>query len=253
MSDRITALMVDDEKGGREVLRNLIGKFCPEIRIVGEAENVEAAFQQINEKKPQLVFLDIQMPRASGFSLLKQFDPVPFEVIFVTSFDQYAINAIKFSALDYLLKPVEIEDLQQAIKKAVRSIEMKTSSNPQFINLLHNLETDLHDRKIAVHIGENVRLLSEFQIAYIEGDGRYCNISMDNGDSYTTARYLKDFEDYLGQGSSFVRISKSYLLNAKHIRQYSKGEPCIIEMQNGKVFEVSRRKKQEVMEKLRNR
>src|SRR5687767_7581205 len=105
--EKLTVILVDDEKKNREVFRNLLTNFFPEVDILGEAESVETAFELIGRVKPKLVFLDIQMPRSSGFNLLKKFDPVPFEVIFVTSYDQYAITAIKFSALDYLLKPVE--------------------------------------------------------------------------------------------------------------------------------------------------
>src|SRR5438128_556965 len=115
MKNKIRTIVVDDESHSREVLRDLLESFFPEIELVGEAENVEGAYKLINEVEPQLVFLDIQMSRQSGFNLLKKFSEVPFEVIFVTSFDRYAINAIKFSALDYLLKPVEVKDLGEAI------------------------------------------------------------------------------------------------------------------------------------------
>src|ERR1044071_2325981 len=109
--EKIKTILVDDEQDSREVLTELLLDASNEIEVIGEASNVDEAFKLINEKDPQLVFLDIQMPRANGFALLKKFEQVPFEVIFVTSFDQYAINAIKFSALDYLLKPVEPDDL----------------------------------------------------------------------------------------------------------------------------------------------
>lgn len=248
---KITTLIVDDEIGSREVLTSLLKNYFKEVEIVGQAGNVEDAYELIKAKDPQLVFLDIQMPKASGFDLLKKFNEIPFEVIFVTSFDKYAITAIKFSALDYLLKPVEVEDLAAAIKKAEKSIELKTNNDTQIFNLLHSLDTDLKDRKIAVHSGEKVKFLSELNILYIEGVGRYCQISMQGGDIFTTAKHLKDFEDYFEQSNNFVRISKDFIININHIKEYSKGEPCIIEMLNGKAFEVARRKKTEVLELLR--
>jgi two-component system LytT family response regulator len=248
---KITAAVIDDESGSREVLLSLLEKYFPEIEVVGEAANVEEAFNLLNIKKPQLIFLDIQMPKASGFDLLKKFDQVPFEIVFVTSFDKYAINAIKFSALDYLLKPIEIPDLESAIKKAIKSIDLKTNNGLQIINLLHSLDTDINDRKIAVHAGEKVKLLSELDIVYVEGDGRYCHIILISGETYTTARNLKEFEEYFQATNNFVRIAKDLIINVKYIKHYSKGEPCIIEMVNGKTFDVARRKKAEVLGKLK--
>lgn len=251
MGNKITALLVDDEENSRVVLRNLLKDFFEEVEVVAEAANVDEAYAMVNSKKPQLVFLDIQMPRASGFTLLKKFEEVPFEVIFVTSFDKYAINAIKFSALDYLLKPVEVSDLTDAINKAKKSIALKTRKSIQIVNLLQNIGEEGNDKKVAIHTGENVKLIGANVIAYIESDGSYCNLTTFDNQQYTTAKYLKDFEDYFGENSNFVRTHKNALLNVKHIKIYSKGEPCIIEMVNGKTFEVARRKKQEVLEKLK--
>ena len=252
MSQTIKALLVDDEQDSREVLRSLLETHFPVVTIVGEATSAEDAYHLIGRHHPQLVFLDIQMPRASGFSLLKKFETVPFEVVFVTSFDQYAINAIKFSALDYLLKPVELPDLEMAVNKAIqRKQDELVNGNLRIINLLHNLEPDIKDRQLAVHAGEKVMILNTRDILYIEGEGRYCNVFMQNNEHYITAKYLKDFEDYLGETSSFIRISKSYLINTLHIRDYTKGELCIIRMTNKMTFEVARRKKQEILERLR--
>lgn len=191
------------------------------------------------------------MPKSNGFSLLKKYDRVPFEVIFVTSYDKYAINAIKFSALDYLLKPVEIPDLKIAIDKAITAIELKENRDTLMINLLHNLESDVSERKIAVHSNDKVKMISEFNIIYIEADGRYCHIYTNTNEKYTTARYLQDFEEYFSENSSFIRINKTFIINAKHIKEYSKGEPFIITMMNHEIFEVARRKKAEVLKLLK--
>jgi two-component system, LytTR family, response regulator len=251
MQNKITAVLVDDETKNREVLQNLLSSFFPEIEIAGQADSVESAYDIITLKKPQLVFLDIQMPRGNGFNLLKKFDPVPFEVIFVTSFDQYAITAIKFSALDYLLKPVEVSDLRIAIERAQNSIASKQQKTTLVLNLLNGLEAEDRERKIAVHNGDKVELLSPAIIIYIEADGSYCKITTTDKQRYTTAKFLKDFETYFGENSYFVRIHKSCLVNTTHIKSYSKGEPCFIEMSDGITFETSRRKKQEVLERLK--
>jgi two-component system, LytTR family, response regulator len=247
--EKIKTLLVDDEIDSREVLQKLLGDFFPEIDIVGEAANVEDAYKLVEKHKAQLVFLDIQMPKANGFALLEKYQKVPFEVVFVTSYDKYAINAIKFSALDYLLKPVEIPDLKEAVNKAMESLGAKNNKTPQIVNLLHSLDTDIPDKKIAVHAGEKVKLLSELNIVYIEGDHRYCHIHMNDGDTYTTAKYLRDFEEYLND--NFIRVSKTFLINTRQIKEYSKTDPCVIEMVDGKSFEVARRKKGEVLERLK--
>lgn len=252
MNDKIKILLVDDEKDSREVMSNLLRNYFPDLTIVGEAANVATAYREIIDKQPDLVFLDIQMPRANGFSLLQQFEEVAFEVIFVTSFDQYAINAIKFNALDYLLKPVEIPDLQQAVERAIKIIDKKQNSSLQIVNLLQDIRDDATNRKIAVHAGDKVKFLSQSDILYIEADGRYCRIFMNNRAMYITAKYLKDFEAYFGE-SLFIRISKSHIINVSHITSYSKGDPCIIEMATGKLFETSRRKKQEVLDRLNSK
>lgn len=251
MPNLVTAIVVDDESNSRFVLKNLLEKFTNEIEVIGEAGNVEDAFTLVKEKKPHLVFLDIQMPKANGFALLKKFDILPFEVIFVTSYDKYALNAIKFSALDYLLKPIETEDLTRAIGKAVKRITDKSNNGTQVINLLHNLNAGNNDHKVAVHNGDLVKFINEKDILYIEADGSYCIINTEQKERFVTARNLKDFEEYFGDSSSFVRLSRSCLINANHVKQYSKGEPCIIDMADGKCFEIPRRKKAEILERLK--
>ncbi len=250
MEDKITVILVDDEENSRIVLRNLLTDFFPEVTIVGEASNVDDAFDLVKSNKPQLVFLDIQMPKASGFTLLKKFEEVPFEVVFVTSFDKYAINAIKFSALDYLLKPIEVSELHETILKAKKSISNKASKGVQIINLLHSIGDTGNDKKMAIHSGTSVKLIGANEIAYIESDGNYCNITTCKDEHYTLFKYLKDFEDYFGENSDFVRTHKNSMINTKHIKEYSKGEPCVIEMCDGKMFEVARRKKVEALIEL---
>lgn len=251
MEQKITGLIVDDETQSRIVINSLLSKFSDRVEIIGEASNVEDAFELIKLKKPQLVFLDIQMPRGDGFSLLKKFKDIPFEIIFVTSFDKYAINAIKFSALDYLLKPIEVADLKESLEKAFKSISKKISSKNQIVNLLHNIEAETEDQKMILQVGENMKIVVSSKIVSIEGDGNYCSISTINNERFITAKYLKEFEDYFGERSNFIRIHRSCLLNVAQIKGYHIGEPCIIEMNNGQTFEVARRKKAEVLEKLR--
>lgn len=245
---KTTAIIVDDEKNGREVLQSLLQKFCPDIELLGEAHSVESAYQLINEKQPDLVFLDVQMPTGNGFSLLRMFSPVPFLVIFVTSFDQYAINAIKFSAIDYLLKPIEVKDLKTAVEKA---IDQKKQKQVNIVNLLHNLEEKQKDKMIPVHLQGSVRYINSAGITHIQADGPYAHLFTEAGEKYTSAKTLKDFESFFGEHHAFIRINKSMMINVKYVLEYTKTDPCIITLTNKITVEASRRKKQEVMEKLR--
>jgi two-component system LytT family response regulator len=244
------AIIVDDEEKSRRVLRSLLEKFCPEIQISGEAEGVEKAAQLVKELKPGLVFLDIQMPTGSGFDLLRKYEELPFEVIFVTSYDEYAINAIKFSALDYLMKPVEVEDLKRAVGKAVKK-SAGSNTGLQVINLLNNTSEDHVEKSVAVHVNEKVMFVKINNIIRIEADNRYAHLHTKDGNKYTVTKTLKEFEEFLANNRSFVRINKNYMLNLNSVKNYSKGEPCIIETEDGMTFEVSRRKKQEILEVLK--
>ncbi|MDP1814119.1 MAG: response regulator [Leadbetterella sp.] len=247
---KIRVLIVDDETNSREVLSNLLLKHTIDIEIIGEASNVDEAYEMCCKLLPDLIFLDIQMPRSNGFNLLKKFKEIAFEVIFVTSFDHFAITAIKFNALDYLLKPVEIIELTSAVEKAKVNIRRKNNQNLQYINLLYDLENDIQEKKFAIHTGEKVRMINSSEVIFIEGDGRYSIIYMVSNELLTTPKNLKEFEDFFGSKSKFIRISKSILINSTHIKEYQKGDPFIIKMVNDKIFEASRRRKTDVLEKL---
>jgi two-component system, LytTR family, response regulator len=244
------AILVDDEEKSRRVLRNLLEKFCTDVKVVAEADGIEKAAQLIKELKPELVFLDIQMPTGNGFDLLKKYDDLPFEVIFVTSYDEYAINAIKFSALDYLMKPVVVEDLVNAVSKAAKKIGTGTTGL-QVINLLNNTAEDHIEKSVAVHVNEKVMFIKLSTILRIEADNRYAHLHCRDGNKYTVTKTLKEFEEFLINNRSFARINKNYMLNLNSVKNYSKGEPCIIETEDGMTFEVSRRKKQEILEVLK--
>jgi two-component system LytT family response regulator len=243
--------IVDDEKNSREVLKDLLTNFCSDVIISGEAANIEDAYLRIGELKPDLVFLDIQMPTGNGFSLLKKYTHIPFEIIFVTSFDQYAINAIKFSALDYLLKPVDIQLLQQSISRAQRHLEQKNTSSLQIINLLNTIDGAESEQKIAVHETERVRFISIADIVLMEGEINYTHLFTKDNKKYTIAKTLKEFEDYLQGNDYFVRAHRKYIINTLFIDMYTKGDPFIITMSNGMEIEASRRKKQDVLGRLK--
>ncbi len=247
----VTAIIVDDEQDGREVLSQILISQRPEISIVAMAADAASAHRLILANQPDLVFLDIQMPGQDGFTLLESLEAIPFEVIFVTSFEQYALTAIKFNALDYLLKPVDVKELTEAVDKAVRRIRTQRGYEDQVKNLLETLHRLQTPSKIAVHVRDTVLLIPVTDILYVEADGNYCRITTRQNHLYLTSRMLKEFEEYFGPSSPFLRINKSILINADFITRYSKGDTCVITMQNKISFEVSRRKKQDILDRMR--
>ena len=249
----LTALIVDDEADSRSVLKKLLKKFCPQIILLGEADNVDTAYEIIIDKKPHVVFLDIQMPRSSGFSLLKKFSEIPFEIIFVTSYNKYAIEAIKFSALDYLLKPVEVEDLHKAVKRIETTVGKKQMNQHQIVNVITHTENKEVEKKIAVHHNDIVKLLPLGEITHMEADRNYTFIHTLKGDKYTSSKNLGEFEEMLEDYRQFLRIGKNCIANLNHISNYSKGEPCILTIIGSHMFEISRRKKQEVLDRMKEK
>lgn len=248
----IRVFILDDEKHCRDVLKMLLTEYCPGVEVVGEAESVEKAYTGIIAGKPDLIFLDVQMPTGNGFELLKKFDRPPFDVIFVTSYDSYAINAIKFSALDYLLKPIDIQLLKDAVRKAQNNLEFRLNKQMQLTNLLQSTNQFETDKKIALHMNNIVRLVKVRDIVYVEGDINYSTVHTIEGSKISTSRTLKEFEEYFCESEHFIRIHKSIIVNTHHIQHYCKGSPFIIQMVNGASFEASRRKKVEVLERLKN-
>lgn len=253
INKKLNAIIVDDEQDGREVLFQLLGKYAPNVTVVGEAEDADIACKLIDELRPHLVFLDIQMVGKNGFSVLETCGEIDFEVIFVTSYEQYAITAIKFNALDYLLKPLDVDELKLAIEKAVKRIDSRLEYEERIKNLLKDLERNQAPTKIAVHLNDSVYIVNLNEVMYVEADGNYCRIVMEQKQVYLVTRMLKELEEYLGPQSFFVRISKSVLINMDFIVKYSKGEPCILTLKDNQHFEVSRRKKQEILDKLKQR
>ncbi len=248
----IRAVIIDDEEKSRRVLKSLLAKFHTEVSIVGEADNISDAYHLIELEKPSLVFLDVQMPLGTGFDLLRKFEHINFDVIFITGYDQYAINAIKFNALDYLLKPIEVEDLSFAVRKALENNNSKTSEDLRLTNLLEGTISENLERKIIVHKNDKVILLPLKEIVFIESDGRYCKIHNIESNTHIISRTLKEIEEYLIDQSAFFRITKNAIVNLNFLSNYTKGEPCFVEMKTGEQFEVSRRRKQLFLERIKN-
>jgi two-component system LytT family response regulator len=247
----ISAIIIDDEIHNRDVLKTLLGKYCPMINLIGECGSASDAFDKINELKPQLIFLDIKMPGKSGFELLKMFTVIDFEVIFVSAFNEYAITAFEFNALGYILKPIDYSKLIITVDKAIFKIASneKTSSVFHFIRTLDE-ESDVMN-KITIHHNDKVILLNINYIVSVEAKGGTCEIKLDDGKSYFSSKELKLFEEILEKAGNFIRISKSVIINVDHVVSYSKGDICSLEVTNDTFYEVSRRKKSEVLNRIK--
>lgn len=247
----VTTIIIDDEEHNRNVLRTLLNKYSPAVKIVGEANSADSAFVMMRKLKPRLVFLDIKMPVKSGFDLLKMFDVIDFEVVFVSAFNEYAITAFEFNALGYILKPIDFTKLITVVEKAIAKINANTVNQ----NVFHFIKTleEKNDliNKIPVHHNEKVVLLNVGEILSVEVDGNLCTLRLADGRKYYSSKDLKLFEDMLEKIGDFIRINKSVIINTAYLKSYSKGELCIIGMADGSEYEVSRRKKTEVLKKVK--
>lgn len=243
----ITSLIIDDEIHNLRNLKNLLEAHCPIIQIVGQCRSAEEALNAIRNKQPQLIFLDVKMPGKSGFDLLLELEDISFEIIFVSAFNEFAIQAFEFCAIDYLLKPLDFTKLVKSVNKVTERIAQKQSSKDVYY-FIQSLNSDIDTlQKLSVHKNGKVVLISIENICSIEAHGDYCLIELHNGLHYSTSKKLGAFDDLFRSTNKFIRINKSVLVHIDSICSYSKGEPCFIELENGKTYEVARRKKTEIL------
>jgi two-component system, LytTR family, response regulator len=252
--NKLRGIIIDDEKNNRQVLKKLVKSFCSNVDIIDETDNIEDAFTKIEAQQPDFIFLDIQMPGGNGFDLLKKFKSIQFEIIFITSFDKYAIQAFKYSAIDYLLKPVEINELIASVNKVAEKAKQKqNTTHEQVVYLLNNLDKEVEEKHIALQHADKVRYIKLSDIVLFEADRSYTKIITIQDESYIHSKSLKYFEDLLIENKHFFRATKSDLINLNFIKEYSKTEPCILSLKNGTYKEISRRKKGEFLELMDKR
>jgi len=241
-------LLVDDEPHNCELMETLLRYHLPsEIEVIGHAYSVDQAAEIIRNTDVELVFLDIQMPGKNGFELLHQFDPPEFELIFITSFDQYALPAIQADAVAYLLKPVDVQELKRAVGKAHKMRRLRQLPDQDF-----KIALPKQPSKISVHEGDKVICLNTDDIVSLHADGRYTKITLCTGQHHVVAKTLKLIEEISANEASFLRINRSVILNVSYVHEYSKSEPYTIVMENGYSFEVSRRKRKEILAGLKS-
>lgn len=242
----IRAIIVDDEPKNRKVLRSLLTQFCPQVVVEHEAGSADEAAVIIQQQKPDILFLDIEMPYGNGFDLLDRLMPVDFEIIFITAFDEYTLKAFKYSALDYLLKPVNIEELQAAVEKASKKIHLK-NINQQLSNLLQNIRhAESGISKLAVPSQDGFFFLALADIIRIEAKGNYTNIFSADGQKHVSSRTIKQYEEMMPR-RQFFRIHNSHIINLSFIKKYHKGRGGLVEMSDGAMLEVATRRKDDFL------
>lgn len=246
----IKALIVDDETRNRQIIVKMLKTYCPQITDYNEASNVEEAKKLTETYQPHIVFLDVEMPPYSGFDYLKSLNTIEFELIFVTAYNHYAMQAIKYSALDYLLKPVDIDDLKLAVQKAVANIQNRTLPDPNRFQVL--LQESKPLETMVVHSLKDSRIVSLPNIIYIQADDSYSMIYLQNGEQIVSSKHLLEYDKLLST-NDFFRVHKSYLINLRHINKIVKGENAGVEMSNGEVLPIARRRKEEFIERMKLR
>lgn len=242
MNNCIKAILVDDEASARENLGMLLERFCPEINIIGEATNVDDAMQLIQNSTLGVVFLDVEMPGKSGFDLINAIDRVDFQVIFVTAYDQYALKAFEVSAIDYLLKPIAVDRLQEAIRKLMIHKEQQT-----YKTRFETLKTNTHDqtlKKLAIPQGNDYAVVNIDDIIAIEADRMYSKLSVTDPQTrvvkkYTYSKKLSYFENLFEHLSELHRVHRSWMVNTRYMTSYSKKDHTII-LKNTIIVPVSK-------------
>ncbi|MNE02606.1 Sensory transduction protein LytR [compost metagenome] len=249
---KIKSVIIDDETANRNVLGSMLNEYCPEIELLGGGASVEEGYELICRTKPDLIFLDVMMLTQTGFDLLRMFDEFPFHVIFVTAFDEYALQAFDFNAVDYILKPVDHTKLIRAVEKVNRAIRL--GENSQIIHFIQSIdEQNQLIKSIPFHQKNKVLIVELDYISHIKADRNYCEVFTTDGQRILSTKSLSDYETLLQPYNYFLRINKSVLINIRHVKEYSKGADCILTMKFcEEEFEVSRRKKSQILSFLRN-
>jgi two-component system LytT family response regulator len=246
----IRAIIIDDEKNAVDVLKIQLEQYCEGIELVATCQGGKEGIEAIRSYRPDLVFLDIEMPHINGFDVILATRQFNYNVIFTTAYDQFAIKAFKFSAVDYLLKPIDIQELQDAVERFKKnagdhSLQVKLELLMQHMNSRQN-----SSKKIALPTGNELQLVDTHDIIRVESDGNYAHIFLSGGKRITLSKTLKDVEESI-KGMPFFRIHQSHLINIDHIDKVTKGESAYIVMRGGTLITISRSKKEEFFDLIR--
>jgi len=256
--EKLNAIIVDDELHARENLKLLLEEFCPEISVVSQADGIASAKAAINQHQPEVLFLDIRMPSGSeGFDLLAQLEEKNFQVIFVTAFKDYAIKALNASALHYILKPIDIEDLRSAVEKLLEykaSFDADLNNKLTYQKSLENLKSEILKltvkRKITLFHSRGFKIVEEEHISYLVADNNCTSLHFNDGSKYLDSKTIKVFEQMLS-ADRFIRIHKSHIININYLKEYSNKDGIVI-LQDGTELSVSRARLSMLMEKVKS-
>jgi two-component system, LytTR family, response regulator len=245
----IRTVLIDDEIRSLKVLERLLTECCPEISIVGQADGVETAFELIRVVKPDLLFLDIEMTHGNAFDLLNRLQPLSLPVIFVTAFDNYAVWAFRFAAVDYLLKPVDIDDLRSAVNKVSTKLRGNDFSHRMAV-LLQNMETmQVSQQKLAIPSLTGLQFVAMRDIIRFEAKGSYTAVYLCDGEEVMATRNIREYELLLPV-TTFCRVHNSHIINLQKIKKYYKGRGGYVVMEDDSSIEVASRRREEFMQKL---
>ena len=243
---KIKAIIIDDETHNVEALHKTLQLYCPNVQVLGTAGDINAGEELINATQPQIVFLDIEMPFGNGFDLLNKLMPIQFNVIFTTAFNQYAVQAFKFSAVDYLLKPIDPAELISAVQKVVDKIE-STTIDKRVETLLNNMKTEAVGRKKIAFFSQETMVFEEIDnIMHLLSEGNYTNIYFKDKKKELVSKKIGELEEILPK-NIFCRVHNSHIVNINYIKKYHKGRGGYIEMDDNTTIEISQRKKEEFL------
>ncbi|MGE0019685.1 MAG: LytR/AlgR family response regulator transcription factor [Draconibacterium sp.] len=245
----IKAVIIDDEPAMQQVNRMLLNEYFPEITVAGIANSVETGVQLIKNEKPHLVLLDIELGSSSGFQVLQQLKPYLFKVVFITGFDSYALKAIKFSALDYILKPVNETEFQQAIQRAVIEIGKQENHEQQTQHLLDSFRKEINPKKLVLKTTESIHIIDINNILFCQSDNSYTTFYIENNEKIVVSKSIGEYEDLLAD-FSFFRPHQSFLVNLNHVKKIDKSDGGFIIMKNKKEIPVSVRQKKKLISLL---
>jgi two-component system LytT family response regulator len=243
--DKIRAILVDDELFSLQNLQQKLEGFCPDVTIIAATQKPEEGILLIRQHQPDVVFLDIEMPKMSGFRMLEEIGEYDFDIIFTTAYNHYSIDAIRISAFDYLVKPIGIEELQQAVERLKKSLNKQTKEK---IDILKKSLSDnrTQEDKIALSTSEGIDFIPIKNIMHIESKSNYSKIFLTENKTLTVTKILKDFEEML-LPYNFYRIHNSHLINLYYIQKYIRSQGGQVMLQDGTVIDISRRKKEEFL------
>lgn len=244
----INCVIIDDEPKNNRLLQNMLGVHCPDVNVLAVETNAKAGVEIIRELQPQLVFLDIEMPHLNGFGVLKQLEPIGFEVIFVTAFSHYAVNAFEHQATGYITKPVNAEKLQAAVNAAIKRIEEKAINRNLFSLLAQNNRQDVPD-KIPLSTTGGLLFVKLTDIMFCESSGNYTHFFLCDEKKIVVSRQLGEYEKLLPE-NNFIRIHDKYIINLSYIREYIKGSGGEVVLENGRQLPVATRRKEEFMSRF---